>query len=152
MFYVSYILMFWSILLTFVAFPVDMHLYWPLQQCCRNSGLLIYLLTYLRTARSSVLEKPTGCQLVKKFPAFYGTRKFITAFNYSRHHLSLSWTSSIQSMPPTHLLMIQFNLITVQQDATYSLYYISVGSSTCFGCWHPSSGARTTVITAYGID
>ena len=30
------------------------------------------------------------------------------------------------------------NLITVQQDATYSVYYISVGSSTCFACWHPS--------------
>ena len=26
------------------------------------------------------------------------------------------------------------NLITVQQDATYSVYYISAGSSTCFGC------------------
>jgi len=25
-------------------------------------------------------------------------------------------------------------LISVQQDATYSVYYISVGSSTCFGC------------------
>jgi len=37
------------------------------------------------------------------------------------------------------------NLITVQQDATYSVYYISVGGSTCFGCWHPSSGARTAV-------
>ena len=44
------------------------------------------------------------------------------------------------------------NLITVQQDATYSVYYISVGSSTCFGCKHPSSGARTTVIAASGID
>ena len=42
------------------------------------------------------------------------------------------------------------NLITVQQDATYSVYCISVGSSTCFGYWHPSSGARTTVITASG--
>ena len=29
------------------------------------------------------------------------------------------------------------NLTTVQQDATYSVYYISVGSSTCFGCQHP---------------
>jgi len=28
------------------------------------------------------------------------------------------------------------NLITVQQDATYSVYYISVGNSKCFGCWH----------------
>ena len=44
------------------------------------------------------------------------------------------------------------NLITVQQDANYTVYYISVGSSTCFGCWHPSSGARTIVITASGID
>ena len=42
------------------------------------------------------------------------------------------------------------NLITAQQDATYSVYYISVGSSTCFGCLHPSSGAHTTVITASG--
>ena len=44
------------------------------------------------------------------------------------------------------------NLITVEQDATYSVYYISVGSSTCFGRRHPSSGADTTVITASGID
>ena len=29
---------------------------------------------------------------------------------------------------------LKFNLVTVQQDATYSVYYISVGSSTCFGC------------------
>jgi len=43
------------------------------------------------------------------------------------------------------------NLIIFQQDATYSVYYISVGSSTCFGCWHPSSGAGTAVITASGI-
>ena len=44
------------------------------------------------------------------------------------------------------------DLITVQQDETYSVYYISVGSSTCFGCRRPSSGTRTTVITASGID
>jgi len=42
--------------------------------------------------------------------------------------------------------------IIFQQDATYSFYYISVGSSTCFECWHPSSGAGTTVNTASGID
>jgi len=44
------------------------------------------------------------------------------------------------------------DLIIVQQNATYSVYYISVGSPTYFGCWHPSSGDRTTVITASGID
>ena len=35
------------------------------------------------------LEKLTGSQLVKKFPAFYGTRRFNTAFTSARH-LSLS--------------------------------------------------------------
>jgi hypothetical protein len=52
--------------------------------------ILIYLLTYLLTPWSRVLlEKLTGSQLVKKFPAFYGTREFITAFTSARH-LSLS--------------------------------------------------------------
>ena len=36
-----------------------------------------------------LLEKLTGLQLVKKFPALYGTRRFITAL-ISIHHLSLS--------------------------------------------------------------
>jgi hypothetical protein len=44
-------------------------------------------------------EKRTRPQLVKKFPAFYGTRRFITAFITARH-LSLSWATAIQSMPP----------------------------------------------------
>jgi len=38
-------------------------------------------------------------QLVKKFPAFHGTRKFITALTSVRH-LSLSWASPIQSIYP----------------------------------------------------
>jgi len=43
---------------------------------------IIYRITYLLTPWSRVLlEKLTGFQLVKKFPAFYGTRKFITSFN-----------------------------------------------------------------------
>ena len=32
-----------------------------------------------------LLEKLTGSQLVRKFPAFYGTRRFITAFITARH-------------------------------------------------------------------
>jgi hypothetical protein len=45
---------------------------------------------YLLTPWSRVLlEKLTGLQLVKKFPEFYGARKFLTALT-SAHHLSLS--------------------------------------------------------------
>jgi hypothetical protein len=48
------------------------------------------LMNYLLTPWSRVLlEKLTGLQLVKKFPALYGTRKFLTALT-SAHHLSLS--------------------------------------------------------------
>ena len=36
-----------------------------------------------------LLEKQTGSQIVKKFPAFYGTRSFIAAFTSARY-LSLS--------------------------------------------------------------
>jgi len=54
--------------------------------------ILTYLLTYS-------MEQLTGFQLVKKFPPFYGARRFITAFTSARH-LSLSWASSIQPMPP----------------------------------------------------
>ena len=62
--------------------------------------LLAYLLTYLFTPWSRVLlEKLTGSQLLKIFPSYHGNWRFITAFTSSRH-LSLSWASSIQSMPP----------------------------------------------------
>jgi len=46
-----------------------------------------------------LLEKLTGSQLVKKFPAFHGTRRFITALTSVRH-LSLSWASPILSIYP----------------------------------------------------
>ena len=52
--------------------------------------------TYLLHGAESFL---IGSQLVKKFPAFYGTRRFITAI-ISAHHLSLSWASSIPSITP----------------------------------------------------
>ena len=61
---------------------------------------LAYLLTYLLTPRCRILlEKLTGLQLVKKFPAFHGTRRFITALTSVRH-LSLSCASPIQSTYP----------------------------------------------------
>ena len=63
-------------------------------------GDLIRVLTYLLTPWSRVIfEKLTGFQLVKKFPAFYVTQRFITAFRSARH-LFLSCASSIQSILP----------------------------------------------------
>jgi len=74
-------------------------------------NILTYFPSYLLTQWSRVVpEKLTGSQLLKKFPAFYGTRRFITAFTNARH-LSLSWVRPIQSMPPSHFLKIHFNFI-----------------------------------------
>jgi hypothetical protein len=53
-----------------------------------NNNAIIFNITNYFCSRV-VLEKPTGSQLVKEFPAFYGTRKFITAFTSARQ-LSLS--------------------------------------------------------------
>jgi hypothetical protein len=46
-----------------------------------------------------LLEKLTGLQLVGKFLAFYGTRRFTAAFTSARH-LTLPWASSFLSIPP----------------------------------------------------
>ena len=59
-----------------------------------------HVVTYLLTPWCRVpLQKLTGLNLVKTFPAFHGPRRFITAFTSVRH-LSLSRASPIQSTYP----------------------------------------------------
>jgi len=66
---------------------------------CLSSAVKCNKLTNGLTPWNRVLlEKLTSPQLVKKFPAFYGVRTFITAFTTARH-LSLFWTKTIQSIP-----------------------------------------------------
>jgi len=69
---------------------------YALDRAATGTGISLHILTpWCRV----FLEKLTGLQLVKKFPAFHGTRKFITALTCVRH-LSLSWASPIQSICP----------------------------------------------------
>ena len=61
-----------------------------------NTKIFTYLLTpWCRV----LLKKPTGLQLAKKFPAFHGTPRFITALTSVRH-LPLSWAGPVQSIYP----------------------------------------------------
>ena len=76
----------------------------PVEVVILFTYLFIYLLTYLLTYLLALwcrvlLEKLTGLQLVKKFPAFHGTRRFITALTSFRH-MSLSRASPTQSIYP----------------------------------------------------
>ena len=83
-----------------------------------------YIHTYLLTPWCRVLlEKLTGSQLVKIFPAFDETRMFITVFTSARH-LSLSWARSIESMHPNptsrrSILILSYHLFRVFQVASF---------------------------------
>ena len=67
--------------------------------------------SYLLTPWCRVpLEKLTGLQLVKKFPAFHRTRRFITALT-SVHHLSFLGQPNQVHIPTSHLLEIHPNII-----------------------------------------
>jgi len=57
-----------------------------------------------------LLEKLTGLQLVKKFPAYQGTRRFITALTSVRHLSILGQPNSVH-IPTSHLLEIHPNII-----------------------------------------
>ena len=79
-----------------------------MKNVCCNLGYVKYkdIITYLLTPWCRVLlEKLTCLQLVKKFPAFPGTRRFNTALTSVRH-LSLSWVSPVH-IPTSHLLEIR---------------------------------------------
>jgi len=52
-----------------------------------------------QSMEQSPSSKLTGSQPVTKFPAFYATRKFITAVTRALH-LSVYWATSVQSMHP----------------------------------------------------
>jgi hypothetical protein len=56
----------------------------------------------------SPLEKPTVAQLLKNFPAFYGTRRFITVFTIAFH-----W-SLLSHMDPVHITLSYFSKIHLQ--------------------------------------
>ena len=90
-----------------------------------------------------LLVKLTGSKLVKKFPVFYGNRRFITAFTSARH-LSVSWR---QIKPvhtsPSNFLKIRLNIIlpSTPRSSEWSLslrsprqnpVYTSPVSHTCY--------------------
>ena len=60
-----------------------------------------------------------GSQLVKKFPAFYGTRRFITAFTKARH---LFWLYRKQNKPVNMYVAKAYGRLKVKVQAFFDSY------------------------------
>ena len=70
------------------------------------------IITYLLTPWCrALLEKLTRLQLVKKFPTFHGTRRFITALTNRPPHFSILGQPNPVHIPTSHLLEIHPNII-----------------------------------------
>ena len=105
---------------------------------------------YLTSPCSRVLlEKLTGPHLLKKFPTFYGNRRFITAFTRTCR-LSLSWARSIQSMSPSNFSNINFNTI-IPSLSRYSKWFSSLRLPRQKSCIHfnPSSSVLHVCSSRY---
>jgi hypothetical protein len=73
-----------SMWMSCVVYDVPWRRFWNVLPLTVHAAPALFI--YLLAPWSRVLlEKLTGLQLVKKFPAFYGTRRFITALPSARH-------------------------------------------------------------------
>jgi hypothetical protein len=102
--------------------------YLKLTAACSPPTNFSYSILRAITWSRSHLKNLTVAEVVKKFPAFYGTRRFITLFGRTRHW-DLSWGRRIYSTSShTTSFKIQFNIIR-SSTARSSKWSLSFGSS-----------------------
>ena len=103
-----------TVTLFFKFLPLTTNINW--KKLIMYSHLITYLFTYSMNQGLS--------HLVKKFPAFHRTRRFITFFTKALH-LSLSWLRSIQFMHPSYFLKSHLNIILSSTPGYSSLFFPS---------------------------
>ena len=103
------------------------HIFLPLN-CMKLDHFHCYFLTpWCRV----LLEKLTGLQLVKKFPAFHGIRRFITALTSVRKPVSILGQPNPVRTPTSHFLEIHPNIIHHPNIILILLYCITLIITNC---------------------
>ena len=103
------------------------YFYWVILRCTYPwiLNLKVYLLTYLLIPWSRVLpEKLSSFQLVKKFPAFYGTKKIHYCIHKCPPPVPILKQIDQVHTPTSHLLKIHLNVILPSKPGSskWSLY------------------------------
>ena len=94
-------------------------------------SLSIHSSHYLLHGAESFLKSYTASQLVKKFPSFYETRRFITAVTIACH-LSLSWASSSFSICTSKSLVLDMLRSILSLHVTGTTIITFTVSQHCF--------------------
>jgi len=83
---------------------------------------------FIRSSWNRLLPgKLTGPLLIRKFPAFYGTRRFITAFTSARY-LSVYWATAILPMTSSYFLKVNY-IIILPSTPKFSKWSFSLRST-----------------------
>jgi hypothetical protein len=87
-----------------------------------------YVFTNLKISSTYSIKKipswEANINSFKKFPAYYVTRKFITAFTIAGH-LSLIWGTLIHFKCLSSFLMIHFNIILPSRSRSFKMSFLS---------------------------
>jgi hypothetical protein len=120
----------------------DAYTYLPLKLTFLTPGVMFLhnnsLHSILTPWSRVLLEKLTGFQLVKKYAAFYGTRRIIIALPSARH-LYLPRPRSIQSMTPITLPPISAGVFQVVSFPQFSPPKPYTNLSSPHTCYMPCS-------------
>jgi hypothetical protein len=120
---------FFVVVLSSIKFQ-DRTLAWPLP--CRSFPT--HLSSIVPTSNMWVYTDVAVAQLLRNFPTFYGTRRFIIMFTRALHY-SLSWARSIQSIPPhpvSHKIHLNIVLPPISRSSQWSLsFWCSCQNAIC---------------------